>query len=118
MDSPIELDHHSGILILLISGSCCSPQMYSVDEQARRVIDRALAETGATARVQTLMISSALRGEIPAEILQEIGISADLSIIQRLPAILINGKLLAFGVPELDAVKSTLLQILAGARPT
>jgi hypothetical protein len=98
----------SQAVILLISGVCCLPQMATLDQQAQQVIRQALDETDATAQIRTVTISSVAQGGVPAEIIKEIQDSIGPNNPLRLPALLINGKLVSFGVPELNQVKSAL----------
>jgi hypothetical protein len=99
------------VIILLVSGSCCVPQMAVPDQQAQQIIHQALEETGITAQVRTLTISSALRGGIPMEIIKSIGIAVDPFNIMRLPAVFINNRLISFGVPKLDVIKNALISV-------
>ena len=99
----------SEVIILLISGSCCAPQLAVLDQQAQQIIHQALEETGITGQVRTLAISSALQGGIPAEILKQLQASLQPANLMRLPALFINGKLISFGMPELNQIKSALL---------
>lgn len=96
------------VIILLISGSCCVPQLAILDQQAQQIIQQALEETGITAQVRTLTASSAVSGGIPSEILKSTGLLNDTSNLMRLPAILINNRLISFGVPKLDVIKDAL----------
>jgi hypothetical protein len=96
---------------LLVSGTCCVPQLAVVDQQAHQVIHQALQETGITAQVRTLTISSALSGGIPMELLKSIGLAIDASNIMRLPAVFINNRFVSFGVPKLDMIKDALKPI-------
>ncbi len=98
----------SEVVILLVSGTCCVPQLAVPDQQAQQIIQQALKETGITAQVRTLTISSALQGGIPAEILKQLQVSIQPANLMRLPALFINGKLISLGVPELNQVKSAL----------
>ncbi len=97
------------IVILLVSGSCCMPWMAIRDQQAQQVIQQALNETQTSAVVKALPVSSALQGGIPPEILQGMDLQAQRANLSRLPALVINGKLIGFGVPGLETVKSVLL---------
>ena len=99
----------SEVVILLVSGTCCVPQLAVPDQQAQGIIHQALKETGIMAQVRTLTISSALQGGIPAEILKQLQVSIQPANLMRLPALFINGKLISLGVPELNQVKSALL---------
>ncbi len=99
------------IVILLVSGSCCMPWMAVRDQQAQQVIQQGLAETQTIAVVKVLPVSSALQGGIPPEILKGMDLQAQRANLTRLPALFINGKLIGFGVPELETVKSVLLAL-------
>lgn len=101
----------SEVVILLVSATCCVPQMAVLDQQAQQIIHQALEETGVKAQVRTLTISSALSGGIPREILNAIGVQIDPSNLMRLPAVLINNQLISFGVPKLDEIKNILRNV-------
>lgn len=108
MNTLNESTFHPEIVILLVSGSCCMPWMAVRDQQAQQVIQQALAETETNAVVKVLPVSSALQGGIPSEILKEMDLQAQRANLTRLPALFINGKLIGFGVPDLEAVKTEL----------
>lgn len=108
MESPTSSNSLPEVIILLVSGTCCFPQLAVFDQQARQIIDQALKETGTPAQVRILTASSAVRGGIPFEILQSTGLVSDVSNIARLPAVLINNRLISFGIPKLDAIKDAL----------
>jgi hypothetical protein len=108
MELPHASNPTSEPLILLVSGTCCVPQLAILDQQAQQIIHQALEETGIIAKVRTLTVSSALSGGIPIEILNSLGVAIDGSNIMRLPAILINNKLVSFGIPNLDVLKNAL----------
>jgi hypothetical protein len=97
------------VLILLISGTCCFPQMAVLDQQAQQIVHQAVEETGISAQVRTVTASSAVSGGIPLEILQSTGLARDVSNIMRMPAILIDNRLISFGVPKLDVIKNALI---------
>jgi hypothetical protein len=99
------------VLILLVSGTCCFPQLAALDQQARQIIDQALKETGMPAQVRMVTASSAVTGGIPFEILQSSGLASNVSNIMRLPAVLINNQLISFGVPKLDVIKNALSSV-------
>lgn len=96
-------------IVLIISGTCCFPQLAALDQQARQIIDLALKETGIKAQVKLVTASSAVRGGIPFEILQSTGLASNASNIMRLPAILINNQLISYGVPNSALIKNALI---------
>lgn len=95
-------------IILLISGACCMPQLAGLDQQAQQIIHQALKETSISAQIRTVTISSVAQGGVPAEIVKEIQDSIGPNNPLRLPALLINGKFVSFGVPKLNQIKSAL----------
>ncbi len=109
MEPAKEAKQGAGSLILLVSGSCCVPAMGLIDQQAQQIIRQAQEATGLSAQVRVLPASSALQGGIPPEILKELSAAGDpATLIRRLPALFINGKLIGFGVPDLEQVKAAL----------
>jgi hypothetical protein len=109
MEPTKEAKQSTDILILLVSGSCCAPALGLIDQQAQHIIRQALDATGLSAQIRVLPASSALQGGIPPEILKELSAAGDpATLIRRLPALFINGKLIGFGVPDLEQVKSAL----------
>ncbi len=108
MKPNLETTEASEVVILLISGSCCMPQMAVADQQAQQIIRQALEETGIMAHVRTLTASSALNGGIPSQVLEALGVATDPSNIMRLPAVLINNRLISFGIPKLDVITNAL----------
>ncbi len=108
MEPTSKTTESSEVIVLLISGRCCFPGMAVLDQQAEQVIHQALTETHISAQVRTVLISSVVQGGIPPEILNQIKGALQPANLMRLPALLINGKLVCFGVPELDQVKSAL----------
>lgn len=100
--------------VLIISGSCCIPGMAPFDEQARRSVERAIAETGIQAQVKLMPATTAMMGGVPKEVMgQLVGLFNQGQI--GLPAILINGKAVSFGVPQVEDIKAALVQS-AGAK--
>ncbi len=111
MDSQQKATSSSEVVVLLVSGTCCVPQLAVPDQQAQPIIHQALEETGITAQVRTLTISSALTGGIPIEIIKSIGVAIAPSNIMRLPAVFINNKFISFGIPKLDVIKNALSSV-------
>ncbi len=78
---------YSEVGVIIISGSCCIPGMAPFDEQAKRVVEQAASE---------------------AEVITEFNQSGRMP----LPAVLINGKIVSYGVPQVEDIKKALLQIM------
>ncbi len=111
MNTSNEPSNDPETVILLVSGTCCMPWLAVRDQQAQQVIRQALAETQTTAVVKVLPVSSALQGGIPPEILKGMDLQAQRANLTRLPALFINAKLIGFGVPDVEIVKTTLLSL-------
>ncbi len=95
-------------VILIVSGTCCYPNLAIRDRQAQQVIQQALDETGVKAQVRTVKASSALSGGIPPEIVQSLGLAMDGFSIMRLPGVFIDNRLISLGVPALETIKEAL----------
>jgi len=108
MEPELKATTSEEAIVLIVSGTCCFPQLSALDQQARQIIEKALKETGIPAQVRTVTASSAVRGGIPFEVLQSTGLASEVSNIMRLPAVLINNQLISFGIPNLDAIKNAL----------
>ncbi len=103
-------DSKEQVGIVIVSGSCCLPGMAPFDEQARRVIEQAISETGVVAEVKTMPATTAMMGGVPKEIMgQLVGLFNQGKI--GLPAILVNGQAISFGVPRVEDVKAVLVEI-------
>lgn len=96
--------------VVIVSGSCCIPGMAPLDERARRVVEQAILETGIKARVGMLPATTALAGGVPEEVVSRLVQKFNQSGQVGLPAILVEGKAVSFGLPEVEGVKAALLQ--------
>ncbi len=102
-------DSQAGVII--ISGSCCIPGMAPFDEQAKRVVEQAASEAEVRAQVKVIPASTAYFGGVPKEVMNKI-IAFSQSGKMPLPAILINGEVVSYGVPKVEDIKTALLQTL------
>ena len=93
--------------IVIISAACCMPGMAPLDEQARRIVEQAISETGVEAQIKIMPATNAFFGGVPKQIMAEL-INLSQSGKLPVPAILINGKPVSYGMPELENVKSAL----------
>jgi hypothetical protein len=98
--------------VIIISGSCCIPGMAPFDEQARRAVEQAVAKTNVKAQVKIIPASTAFFGSVPKEIMTKIIAEFNQSGRMPLPAVLINGKVVSYGVPQVEDIKTALLQTL------
>jgi len=93
--------------IVLISGTCCNPSLAVADERARRVIEKAAAEVGVEVRVELMTMTSAYYSA-PKDVRQRLMKDFSRGNVD-LPAVLIGGKAVSYGVPAIDAMKAALL---------
>lgn len=91
----------------IVSASCCMPGMEPFDEQARRAVQQAIAETGVEARVEVMSATTAFFGGLPRPILAEAMRLAQAGRMP-MPAVLVNGQPVSFGVPEVEVVKGQI----------
>jgi len=96
--------------VIIISGSCCIPGMAPFDEQAKRVVEQAVSETDLKVQVKVIPASTAYFGAVPKEVMTKIITEFNQSKRMPLPAVLINGKVISYGVPQVDDIKKALLQ--------
>lgn len=100
----------AGIGIVIVTGSCCIPGMVPLDEEARRAVEQAVSETGVSAQVKAVPASNAMFGAVPVRVMTEIMSEMNQTGRMPLPAILINGEIASYGVPDVEQIKSALLQ--------
>ncbi len=98
--------------VIIISGSCCIPGMAPFDEQAKRVVEQAISETNIKAQIKVIPVSTAYFGAVPKEIMTKLITEFNQSGRMPLPAVLINGKIVSYGVPQVEAIKTALLQTM------
>ncbi len=98
--------------IIIISGSCCIPGMSPFDELARHVVEQAISETDVKVQVKVIPASTAFFGSVPKEVMAKIITEFNQSGRMPLPAVLINGKIVSYGVPQVEDIKKALLQTM------
>ncbi len=103
-------DSEAGVII--ISGSCCIPGMAPFDEQAKRVVEQAISETAVKAQVKVIPASTAFFGAVPKDVMSKIITEFNQSGRMPLPAVMINGKIVSYGVPHVEDIKTALLQTM------
>lgn len=105
-------EHHdeNSISVIIISGSCCFPNMAPLDEMAQRVTDQAVAKAGVKAKVRTITATSAYYGGITKETLNRIMTGNNKPGTMPFPVILINGEVVSYGVPEPNELVRALRQ--------
>ncbi|MHB1006974.1 MAG: hypothetical protein ACYC3S_15220 [Chloroflexota bacterium] len=102
--------------VVIVSAACCVPGMAPLDEQARRIVEQALSEVGVVGRVSIMPATTAFFGGAPREVMARL-ISDSQSGKISVPAVLIGGKAVSYGVPNLEQIKSALLEA-ASAKTT
>ncbi len=112
-----QSDSDGEVGIVLISGSCCIPGMAPFDEQARRIVEQAMAETGIRAQLLTLPVSKAYFGGVPRAVIDQLGEKLNQTGQVPLPAVLINGTPVSMGVPTLDTITTALRQAVNQSTP-
>ncbi len=86
--------------------------MASFDEQAKRVVEQAISETDVTAHVNIIPANIAYFGAVPKEVMTKIITELNQSGRMPLPAVLVNGRIVSYGVPQVDDIKTALLQAM------
>ncbi len=109
MNVEIE-DKNPEIGVVIITGSCCFPGMTPLDERAHQVVEQAVAETGVVAKVKMLPATAAYMAGAPQSVITELFDMFGRTGRIGLPAVLINGKLVGYGVPRLEEIKSALVK--------
>jgi len=107
----LDLRHNEKpVGIVIITGSCCIPGMAPLEERARQVVEQAISKTGVAAQMKTMPATTAYMGGAPKEVIAQLIGKYNQSGLIGLPAILINGKAVSFGVPEVEQIETALLQ--------
>ena len=85
--------------------------MAVLDEEAIKIVKRAVSEIGTQAKIKLLPVSKAMFGGVPKDIYDKVmGEYKDSGRI-GLPAIIINGKLASYGAPDYESVKNELVRL-------
>lgn len=98
--------------VIIISGSCCIPGMAPFDEQAKRVVEQAVSETNVKVQVKVIPASTAFFGALPKDVMAKVIAEFNQSGRMPLPAVLINGKIVSYGVPQVEDIKKALLETM------
>lgn len=94
--------------ILIVNGSCCIPQMAPVEDQVLHMVKKVIAEENIDASVRTMSMSQAYFGGIPRSILTPELDNFNSTGKLSLPVVLVNGKVVTRGVPEMETLKTAL----------
>lgn len=112
MKPPFTKPQKQGIGVIVVTGACCIPGMAPFDAEAERIVKQAATETGVEIQFKTVPVLFVMQGALGKNVLQEGLARSQQSGKLPLPAILINGKVIEYGVPKLDDVKSALLEAM------
>jgi hypothetical protein len=96
--------------VVIISGRCCIPGMAPFDEQAKRIVEQAASETEVKAQVKVIPATTAYFWGVPKDVMNKTITEFNQSGRMPLPAVLINGKVVSYGVPKIEDIKTALLQ--------
>jgi len=110
MKLPFTKPKNQGIGVVVVTGACCIPGMAPFDAEAERIVKQAAEETGIEIRFKSVPVLLAMQGGLGKNVLQEGLTRFQQSDQLPLPAVLINGKVIEYGVPKLDLVKSALIE--------
>ena len=91
--------------LVIISAACCFPGMGTFDEQARTVIDQAISETGVEVTVTLVPATTAM--VVFNKVIRELMAMYGQGKLGA-PAILINGEVVSYGVPQIEDMKAVL----------
>ncbi len=110
MKLPFTKPKKQGIGVVVVTGACCIPGMAPFDAEAERIVKQAATETGVEIQFKAVPVLLAIQGGLGKNVLQEGLTRFQESDKLPLPAVLINGKIIKYGVPNLDLVKSALVE--------
>jgi disulfide oxidoreductase YuzD len=93
--------------ILILSAACCFPSQAAIDEQAKKVVELAIHEAGVSVEVlivpgSTAIYSKSLPKHTKDTLMRMFGRN------ELGPAIVINGEIVACGVPKLEEIKEII----------
>ncbi|MBI2952924.1 MAG: hypothetical protein HYY30_01315 [Chloroflexi bacterium] len=109
-------DSKVGVGVVIISGSCCIPGMKPFDEQAQRIVQQAITETGVEAVVKVMPATTAMAGGAPKVVMAKL-IGEFQAGKLGVPAILVNGKPVSYGVPRLEEMNNALIEASTTSQP-
>ena len=107
----------AGVGAVIITGSCCIPGMRPFDDEAHRIVQEAIAGSGVSAQVRELPASSAMFGGVPKTVMAELMRMLNEGGQIGLPAVLVNGEVVSYGVPNVETVTAALLRAAGRTTP-
>lgn len=100
------------LTVVMISGACCIPGMAAFDCQAKSIIEQAISETGVNAQLKIIPATTAMYGGVSRKIIGELMAMFNTGKV-GMPAILIAGEVISYGVPKLEDMKDALNKFAA-----
>lgn len=97
----------SKVKVIIISGSCCIPGMAPFDEAAERVVKQVVGDLRIEADVRVVPASNAMFGALPKKVMNRLIKEANTGKMP-VPAVLVNGEIVSYGVPAPEALKEAL----------
>jgi hypothetical protein len=107
MDSDLS-KQNSKVGVAIITASCCFPAAAPFEEKARRVVEQAISESGVDAHLRVLPVST-YYNSIPKEVVPRLLADYNQGKISA-PPILIDGKAVFYGVPDINEMKAELIK--------
>lgn len=97
--------------IVILSAACCTPGMEVFDREACKRVEKAISETKIAAKIEIVSAAKAYFsfGALKSVLNKAMSDYSESGAI-KFPAILINGKVVSYGVPDVETVKSALVQ--------
>lgn len=103
--------------VVIITGSCCIPGMRPFDDEAHRVVREAITGSDVSVQVRELPASSAMFGGVPKAVMAELMRMLNEGGRVGLPAVLVNGEAISYGVPGVEIVTAALLRAAGRIAP-
>lgn len=95
------------LTIIMLSTACCMPGMAGFDKQAEKIIKQAIIETGINARFEVIPATKAFFNSTLRKAINELMVMSNQGKMGA-PAVLINGRVISYGVPTLETMKEAL----------
>jgi hypothetical protein len=100
--------------VVILSGICCNPLSYGIDDKLKETVKQALARVGKSAEVKTITLTDAREGldtlsEKNALLIEEIQSIFQSHGLKAFPAVIINSRLAFYGgTPSIDMLVEKL----------
>lgn len=97
--------------IVILSAACCAPGMEVFDRETCKRVEKAISETKVAAKVEIVSAAKAYFsfGALKSVLNKAMSDYSESGAV-KFPAILINGTVISYGVPDVESIKSALIQ--------